>query len=66
MIGGVSRKVLKIMACNESWLNKYYFDPIESYRRPQRPQLPPGYYYSQNNNNINNELIERVLINYIQ
>ena len=32
MIGGVSRKVLKVMACNESWLRRNYFNPMKSYR----------------------------------
>ena len=51
MIGGVSRKVLKMMACKESWLNQNYFDPIESYRRPQ---LPAANNYSYNNNSNGN------------
>lgn len=29
MIGGKVRKVLKLMACNDYWLSKYYFGPIK-------------------------------------
>ena len=39
MIGGVSRRVLKVMACTEDWLNRNYFIPVESYNRRPR-QLP--------------------------
>ena len=37
IIGGVSRKVLKIMACNRNWINKNYFEPMESYATMQLP-----------------------------
>ena len=30
MIGGRQVRVLKIMACNEFWIKKYYLDPIEN------------------------------------
>jgi len=30
MIGGRFIRVLKIMACNDAWLNKYYYNPIKS------------------------------------
>ena len=30
MIGGKFIRVLKIMACNDTWLNKYYYEPIKS------------------------------------
>lgn len=33
MIGGVARKVLKIMACNSSWLMENYIWPMESYAK---------------------------------
>ena len=39
MIGGVSRRVLKVMGCTEDWLNRNYFIPVESYNRRPR-QLP--------------------------
>ena len=29
MIGGKSIKVLKIMACDDSWLNRNYYNPIQ-------------------------------------
>ena len=32
MIGGVTRKVLMIMGCNESWIRRNYFEPKESYK----------------------------------
>ena len=31
MIGGVSRRVLKVMGCTEEFLKRNYYDPIESY-----------------------------------
>ena len=31
MIGGVSRKVLKVMGCTDEWLDRNYYKPIESY-----------------------------------
>ena len=40
VIGGVARKVLKIMTCTEDWLLRNYIDPVKSYTRPQ---LPSGY-----------------------
>ena len=30
MIGGVSRRVLKVMGCTEEFLKRNYYDPIES------------------------------------
>ena len=43
MIGGVSRKVLKIMTCTEKWLLRNYFNPIKSYTRPQLPSGNSNY-----------------------
>ena len=37
VIGGVARKVLKIMTCTENWLLRYYIDQVKSYTRPQLP-----------------------------
>jgi len=53
IIGGKVIKVLKIMACTQSWLIKYYYDPIQQYSSP--PALPAqpavtNYYYPPNNN----------------
>ena len=31
IIGGVSRKVLKVMGCTESWLDRNYYKPISNY-----------------------------------
>lgn len=33
MIGGHSVKVLKIMACNEDWLYKFYINPLDNLKR---------------------------------
>ena len=30
MIGGKTVKVLNVMACNDSWLSKYYYNPLNS------------------------------------
>ena len=34
-INGGSRKVLKIMSCTESWINKYYEEPLKEYKNPK-------------------------------
>ena len=31
IIGGVSRKVLKVMGCTESWINRNYYNPMQAY-----------------------------------
>ena len=54
VIGGKVIKVLKIMACTQSWIIKNYYDPIQQYSSP--PALPaqpavPNYYYVPNNYN---------------
>ena len=33
MIGGKTVKVLNVMACNDSWLSKYYYNPLNSINR---------------------------------
>ena len=48
MIGGVSRRVLQIMACTEEWLSRNYFIPVESYNR--RRQLPASNYQNSSSN----------------
>ena len=54
VIGGKNVKVLKIMACNSSWLNRNYINPIENInnraRYNQQPSPPQPQY---NNNNYN-------------
>ena len=31
MIGGISRKVLKIMGCSKNWLEEHYYEPMKAY-----------------------------------
>ena len=31
MIGGISRKVLKIMGCSKNWLEEHYYEPMKEY-----------------------------------
>ena len=38
VIGGVSRKVLNIMAYRETWLDYNYYEPMNTYIRPELPQ----------------------------
>ena len=38
IIGGVSRKVLNLMGCNESWLERNYYNPLTHYIN-SRPDL---------------------------
>ena len=52
IIGGVSRKVLKIMTCISSWLDDYYWEPMASYTRPR---LPPSTNRTNNRTNNNND-----------
>ena len=47
VIGGRVIKVLKIMACTEAWINKFYIYPAESYTKPQLT------YETNYNNNYN-------------
>ena len=49
MIGGVSRRVLKVMGCTESWLNRNYFTPVETYYK--RAQLPASGSQNSTGNN---------------
>ena len=55
VIGGRVVKVLKIMACTEAWIYKYFINPAESYAKPQ---LTSGSYYqptyTRNNTSSNN------------
>ena len=39
IIGGVPRKILKVMGCNEYWLNTYYFYPVQSYNNRPLPLM---------------------------
>ena len=56
IIGGVSRKILKVMGCNEYWLNTYYYNPVQSYNSRPLPLMMEDnnieeniQYLSQNN-----------------
>jgi len=51
IIGGKSTKVLKIMACNKSWLMRNYFDPIENLNHRIKSKYESEY---SSNNNYNN------------
>ena len=51
IIGGKSVRVLKIMACNSSWLNRNYINPVENIAKRIRYQALPS---PQNNYNYNN------------
>ena len=35
VIGGKVVKVLKIMACTEDWIYRYYINPAQSYNKTQ-------------------------------
>ena len=39
VIGELTRKVLKIMACNQSWIDKYYFEPLKEYENQQKVEI---------------------------
>ena len=39
VIGGVSRKVLKVMGCNDYWINTYYYIPVQSFNNRPLPLL---------------------------
>ena len=49
IIGGVSRKVLQIMACTASWIERNFIEPFESYS--ERHRLPPARYSYRSRNN---------------
>ena len=51
IIGGKSTKILKIMACNKSWLMKFYFNPIENLNHRIKSKYESEY---SSNNNYNN------------
>ena len=69
VIGGKKVKVLKIMACNSSWLNRNYINPIENINNrarynqppPPLPRSPPKYNNNNDNDNDNeyNEIMNR-------
>ena len=74
VIGGKNVKVLKIMACNSSWLNRNYINPIENINNrarynnqppPPLPRSPPKYNNNNDNDNDNdndneyNEIMNR-------
>lgn len=42
-VGGKSVKVLKVMACNNSWLSCYYYNPISEIERFKRDTLNRNY-----------------------
>ena len=43
VIGGVTRKVLKIMVCEESWITQNYINPIEGYTEPRKLPVSTNY-----------------------
>ena len=58
-VGGVSVKVLQIMVCDESWINKYYIRPLENleairrrnanrYQIDSSPNYNNDYHYIRN------------------
>ena len=54
VIGGRVIKVLKIMACTETWIDRYYIQPADSYTRPQLTSGSNYNYSSYQSNNSNN------------
>ena len=55
IIGGKSVKVLKIMACNTAWLNRFYIQPIENITNSRKNRyLPEAPKYSSSNYSSNN------------
>ena len=67
IIGGESRKILKVMACNEYWLNTYYYNPVQSYNSRPLPILMEDniieeniQYLSQNNEDDNDQCGRRL------
>ena len=38
-IGEKSRKVLKVMACKETWFDKYYIEPIKEYQKESEAEI---------------------------
>ena len=45
MIGGKTRKILRVMACTISWLKRFYYNPMKNImslaEKPLPPPLPP-------------------------
>ena len=41
MIGGKTRKILKVMACNASWLLRFYYNPLKNIMSLDEKPLPP-------------------------
>ena len=41
MIGGKTRKILKVMACNISWLMRFYYNPLKNIMSLAEKSLPP-------------------------
>ena len=47
IIGGKIVKVLNFMACRDTWLNKYYFNPLMNLLTPKKTySLPPSRRYT--------------------
>ena len=38
-IGEITRKVLKIMACKQSWIDKYYSEPLKEYENESKEEI---------------------------
>ena len=39
VIGESTRKVLNIMACKQSWIDKYYYEPLKEYEKQQKVEI---------------------------
>ena len=59
VIGGRVIKVLKIMACTETWIDRYYIQPADSYTKPQLTTGSNYEYNSYQSNNRNNNQNQR-------
>ena len=42
MIGGKTCKILKVMACNTSWLLRFYYNPLKNIMSLVEKPLPPS------------------------
>ena len=68
VIGGRVIKVLKIMACTEDWINRYYFNPASSYSKLRITSVSNYITYrttNNNNNRVNNPCTRCCKIRFI-
>ena len=40
VIGGIAVRVVKVMLCTQSWITKFYINPIDNILNPPPPPLP--------------------------